>query len=254
MSMTANTPLSRAGLLVATLPAMAVLSLLSTWSGPASAARAERQGKDVYAAACIDCHQEGRHGAPRVGDRPAWIPRLREGLDVLVDKAVQGHGAMPARGGMASLSDAELRGAIVYMFNFGLPATRAAAPSATVPLDPRHRLVDGTDVYLGMMRAEALREGQRPKGVPAGKGYYHVNISLADHASMSAVNDAQVRLRVSDGMRTERKPLTVTAANNIVSYGSFFRLDSGSYYQITAEIERPGVPGTLEAKFEFKAP
>jgi hypothetical protein len=105
-----------------------------------------------------------------------------------------------------------------------------------------------------MMRAEALREGQRPAAVPAGKGYYHVNISLADHASSSAVHDAQVRLRVSDGMSTERKPLAVTAANNRVSYGNFFRLASGNYYQITAEIERPGVPGTLEAKFEFKAP
>jgi cytochrome c5 len=249
-----STTMPRAGALDAMLPAIAVISMLSAWSGPAPAARAERQGKDVYAAACIECHQEGRHGAPRIGDRPAWVPRLREGLDALVEKAVQGHGDMPARGGMASLSDNELRGAIVYMFNFGLPASRAAAPAAPVAPDPRHRLVNGTDVYLGMMRAEALRSEQRPQAVPAGKGYYHVNISLADHASSTAVSDAQVRLRVSDGMRTERKPLAVTAANNMVSYGNFFRLDSGSYYQIVAEIERPGVPGTLEAKFEFKAP
>jgi hypothetical protein len=44
------------------------------------------------------------------------------------------------------------------------------------------------------------------------------------------------------------------AANNTVSYGNYFRFASGTYYNITAEIRRPGVPGTIEAKFEFKAP
>lgn len=237
----------------AALPVVAVLSVLSAWSVGAEAARAQREGKDVYAAACIACHQDGKDGAPRIGDRPAWIPRLQKGLDMLVETATLGHGAMPARGGMASLSDAELRNAIVYMFNHGLPAATAAAAPAAAPMDPRHRVVSGIDVYLGLLQADAMR-GRRPAGMPSGKGYYHVNISLADHASHAAVNDAQVRVRVSDGMSTERKPMATTAANNAVSYGNYFRLASGSYYQIVAEIQRPGVPGTIEAKFDFKAP
>jgi len=237
----------------AALPAIVALSMLSAWSGPAQSVRVPREGKDVYAAACIACHQDGKDGAPRIGDRPAWTPRLRHGLDQLVETAVQGHGAMPARGGMASLSDVELRNAIVYMFNHGLPSAAAAAESSPAPRGPRHQLVSGTDVYLGLLQAEAMRR-QHQAGVPSGTGYYHVNISLADHASKASINDAQVRVRVSDGMSTEQKPLGMVAANNVVSYGNYFRLSSGSFYQITAEIQRPGKPGTIEAKFDFKAP
>ena len=43
--------------------------------------------------------------------------RLKPGLDVVVRSAINGHGGMPARGGLANLSDAELRSAIIYMFN-----------------------------------------------------------------------------------------------------------------------------------------
>jgi len=34
-----------------------------------------------------------------------------------VRSAIHGHGPMPARGGLADLTDAEIRGAIVYMFS-----------------------------------------------------------------------------------------------------------------------------------------
>jgi hypothetical protein len=90
--------------------------------------------------------------------------------------------------------------------------------------------------------------------VPSGKGYYHVNISLADNRSHVPVTDARVSVRVSDGVNDETKELGLVAANNSVSYGGFFRFDSGSAYNITAQIRRPGVPGPIEAKFEFKAP
>jgi cytochrome c5 len=60
-----------------------------------------------------------RSGAPKIGDRSAWIPRLKPGLDVVVRSAINGHGGMPARGGLADLTDSELRSAIIYMFNKG---------------------------------------------------------------------------------------------------------------------------------------
>ena len=50
------------------------------------------------------------------------------------------------------------------------------------------------------------------------------------------------------------KVLRAVAANDAVSYGNYFRFDSGSAYNITAEIKRPNVPGTAEAKFEYRAP
>jgi cytochrome c5 len=213
-----------------------------------------RTSEGIVQGQCSKCHETGLEGAPKIGDRPAWVPRLSRGLNTLVASAIHGHGPMPARGGLADLSDDEIRGAIVYMFNYGVPV---AAPAAPPPApDPRHKVVAGTDIYFGMMSADSARTALAGTAteVPSGKGYYHVNISLADTRSHVPVTDAQVQVRVSDGMNDERKTLGLVAANNSVSYGNFFRLESGNAYNVTAEIKRPGVPGTIEAKFQFKAP
>jgi cytochrome c5 len=83
---------------------------------------AERTGEQIVKMQCIKCHQDGKGGAPKIGDRDAWIPRLREGLDNTVRSAIKGHGGMQARGGMADATDAELRNAIIYMFRGKDPA------------------------------------------------------------------------------------------------------------------------------------
>jgi len=80
---------------------------------------AERRGEEIVRAQCFKCHEAGVGGAPKIGDRAAWAPRLKDGLDNTVRSAIKGHGGMPARGGMANLTDSELRGAIVYMFSKG---------------------------------------------------------------------------------------------------------------------------------------
>ena len=167
-----------------------------------------RTSETIVQAQCAKCHQTGKDGAPKMGDRPAWIPRLGKGLDSLVASAVHGHGPMPSRGGMPDLSREEIRGAILYMFNYGLPALPPPPPVAAA--DPHHKLVSGMDIYFGMMRAEAMRAAQAQAeksgaaklDVPSGKGYYHLNISLADNKSQMPVTDAQVTMRVSDGMTT----------------------------------------------------
>ena len=61
-------------------------------------------------------------------------------------------------------------------------------------------------------------------------------------------------MRVSDGMTTQSKALDLVAANNAVSYGNYFRFSSGSAYNITTEIKRPGVAGTVVANFEYREP
>jgi cytochrome c5 len=95
------------------------------WKEPVSrsAREPDRTGAQVVQARCAECHSSGKGGAPKIGDQAAWIPRLRPGLDVLVRSAIKGHGAMPPRGGMADLTDAEVRSAIVYMMN------RSSAPA-----------------------------------------------------------------------------------------------------------------------------
>jgi cytochrome c5 len=50
-----------------------------------------------------------------VNDFNAWKPRLQKGMDGLLHSAIAGHKAMPARSGMAQLSDTDLRKAVTYM-------------------------------------------------------------------------------------------------------------------------------------------
>ena len=88
------------------------------WNEPVSRTTAarERTGAEVVKARCVECHGTGKNGAPRIGDKAAWIPRMKQGFDVVVRSAINGHGAMPPRGGMANLTDSEIRAAITYMF------------------------------------------------------------------------------------------------------------------------------------------
>ncbi len=92
-----------------------------SWVEPTSktAAPVERSGAQIVKMRCGQCHEKGLHGAPKIGDADAWIPRLKDGLDPVVRSAINGHGGMQARGGMANLTDNEMRNAITYMFNKG---------------------------------------------------------------------------------------------------------------------------------------
>lgn len=73
-------------------------------------------GKKLYEAACQACHATGAAGAPKFGDKAAWAPRLKKGMDVLHANAIKGIGAMPPKGG-ATASDAEVKAAVEYLAN-----------------------------------------------------------------------------------------------------------------------------------------
>lgn len=228
-----------------------------------------RTSESIVQGQCAACHKAGTEGAPKIGDRAAWTPRLAKGLDNLVASAAHGHGPMPARGGIADLENEEIRGAIVYMFNNGQPPV--VPPPETYAADPRHKQMGGTDIYFGVMRADAVRASQgdaSPAGawwpknwfglstqsVPSGKDYYHLNISLSDHKSGAPLADAQVTLKVSDGLTVQSKTLPLKAAKGVVSYGEYFRLSSGSAYTIQAEIRRPTLVSPIVASFDYRAP
>jgi cytochrome c5 len=72
-------------------------------------------GEKLVQTHCVNCHGDGKDGAPRVDDFNAWKPRLQKGMEGLVKSAISGHKAMPARSGMAQLSDTDLRNAVTYM-------------------------------------------------------------------------------------------------------------------------------------------
>jgi cytochrome c5 len=90
-------------------------------AAPAAAAVApaggKPDGKKVYDTACAVCHAAGVAGAPKFGDKGAWAPRLKPGIDALYTNALKGKAAMPAKGGNASLADADVKAAVDYMFS-----------------------------------------------------------------------------------------------------------------------------------------
>lgn len=97
--------------LVTLLPLFAAL--------PLPALAQEKDGAEVFAAVCRECHGSGKDNAPPIGDRKRWGKLVREGLDDLVPAALRGVRKMPAMGGNPQLSDLEVARAVVYMANAG---------------------------------------------------------------------------------------------------------------------------------------
>ncbi|MBU1363744.1 MAG: c-type cytochrome [Gammaproteobacteria bacterium] len=75
----------------------------------------QRSGQQVVEERCQECHATGKQGAPKLGDMNDWKPRLKNGVDPLIKSAINGHNSMPARGGLANLSDAEMKAAVEFM-------------------------------------------------------------------------------------------------------------------------------------------
>jgi cytochrome c5 len=84
-------------------------------TAPATANPDLVHGQQIYRQACAFCHDKGVAGAPKTGDTAAWNPRLAQGVDVLLASALHGKGAMPAKGGNPSLSEADIRAAVDYL-------------------------------------------------------------------------------------------------------------------------------------------
>ena len=76
-------------------------------------------GETVYQGTCVMCHGSPAVGAPVLGNKDDWAPRIAQGKDVLYAHALDGFngrkGAMPARGGNPGLDDAKIKAAVDYM-------------------------------------------------------------------------------------------------------------------------------------------
>jgi len=76
-------------------------------------------GQKTYQTACFACHGTGAAGAPKTGDKAEWKARIAQGTKILDEHAIKGYkgskGFMPAKGGRADLSDADVKSAVAYM-------------------------------------------------------------------------------------------------------------------------------------------
>lgn len=86
-------------------------------AGDESAASVD--GQKIYQTACQACHAAGVAGAPKLGDKEAWAPRIAKGEDVLFASVNNGLNAMPPKGACMSCSEDELRAAVEYMVEQG---------------------------------------------------------------------------------------------------------------------------------------
>ncbi|MEQ1879558.1 MAG: c-type cytochrome [Burkholderiales bacterium] len=91
----------------------------SSSSGPRAQSPAAASGtnKGAYDKICAVCHSAGIAGAPKTGDKAAWAPRIAAGQAALYNSALKGKNAMPPKGGMLDLPDAEVKAAVDYMVN-----------------------------------------------------------------------------------------------------------------------------------------
>lgn len=92
---------------------------VSSGSAPAAGLPVPKNGEELYNAACSACHAQGIGGAPRIGDKAAWAPRIAQGKDTLYKHSIEGFqgsaGLMPPKGGRVDLADDLIRHGVDYM-------------------------------------------------------------------------------------------------------------------------------------------
>jgi cytochrome c5 len=96
-------------------PAAATTAVAATEPAKADAGNAVPA---LYTQLCQTCHAAGVAGAPKLGDKAAWAPRIAAAKDIdgLTASAIKGKGVMPPRGG-STASDAEIKAVVTYMVN-----------------------------------------------------------------------------------------------------------------------------------------
>ncbi|WP_084273766.1 c-type cytochrome [Legionella fairfieldensis] len=88
----------------------------SQWSDltTGGAAKYPSSGKEIYDENCSMCHNDGQHGAPRIGDKITWKPLIAKNMDVLIENTVKGSDH-PKNGGCKHCTTGEVIEAIKYM-------------------------------------------------------------------------------------------------------------------------------------------
>ena len=136
--------------------------------GAPAAAPGARAAADIVKNTCAACHQTGAANAPKIGDAAAWAPRIKAGVNALVQSVIKGKGAMPPKAGDASLTEGEIHNAVVLMANQAgakFKEKPAAAPA--------------------QQQAAATQAQGKPAAAADGKGVYD-KVCFACHAQSVA--------------------------------------------------------------------
>ena len=100
-------------------PAPAAAAPAPQAAAPAADTADGGKGADIFKKTCAMCHQTGVAGAPKLGDKADWGPRIAQGKDTLYKHAIEGFngnkGAMPAKGGNPAFADDEIKTIVDFM-------------------------------------------------------------------------------------------------------------------------------------------
>ncbi|HEX7339026.1 MAG TPA: c-type cytochrome [Rhodanobacteraceae bacterium] len=77
-------------------------------------------GKTIFDHLCTSCHTAGVTGAPIVGNKKDWAPRIAEGIPTLIQHALHGYTGpdgnhMPAKGGNPALTEEQVANTVKWM-------------------------------------------------------------------------------------------------------------------------------------------
>ena len=75
---------------------------------------AAADGKAVYDKSCKGCHTAMK---PKLGDKAAWAPLIKQGEAALTATVMKGKAPMPPKGGAAN--EADVKAAVEYMMSQG---------------------------------------------------------------------------------------------------------------------------------------
>ena len=122
-----------------------------------------------------------------------------------------------------------------------------------------YKVVNGVEIYLGIVPAEMIRghgrghaESTMHGGIPSGGRYHHVMIAVFDNNSGKRIENAEVEATVRElGLSGQRKRLEPMVIANTMTYGNYFSMAAGGIYRIYLQIRLPGVARPLKARFEY---
>lgn len=103
------------------------------------------RGRRVYISSCVICHQDGKLGAPVIGNGDSWRQRLKNnGLDKLYKNAIHGYNSMPIKGACVTCSENDIKSAVNYLLDKSLNRSERLSLAKE---NEKRKIINGKAVY-----------------------------------------------------------------------------------------------------------
>lgn len=179
-------------------------------SEPEAAVAEALSAEEVVAQACAACHQSGVMEAPKIGNQEDWGARAEQGIDTLVDHALNGIRSMPARGGNPNLSDDEVRSATLLMLGQSGVEVEGAEAAAEQPAADAGQQQSATEEAASEAPQAAASEGGEEVDLAKGEELYG-QVCVACHAA-GVANAPKLGDQAAWAPRLEKGPDGLTSS------------------------------------------